>query len=90
MEAGLVTGHLLDHGAPVVAVEPDPSFATLLATRFPANLHVVAEPSSEPPCSQSDACDSSSRRRRFHCVDQEVGVAKLGRILRRDRWAALW
>jgi SAM-dependent methyltransferase len=87
---GLVTRHLLRHGAHVTAVEPDPSMASHLRdSAASANLDLVIssfEDADIAPASFDLAVAATS----FHWVDQEVGLTKLGQVLKSGGWLALW
>ena len=87
---GLVTRHLLRAGAHVTAVEPDPSMASYLRdTETSASLDVVISSFEEADITL-DSFDLAVAATSFHWVDQEVGLAKLGRALRPGGWVALW
>jgi SAM-dependent methyltransferase len=87
---GLVTEHLLEHGAHVTAVEPDPSMASYLSgTVGSSNLDVVISSFEEAdvPLATFDLAVAATS---FHWVDQEFGLSKLGQTLKPGGWVALW
>jgi SAM-dependent methyltransferase len=89
---GLVTRRLLAEGASVVAVEPNPNLAAFLREAFndagPA-LEVVEAPFEEAEVDDA-AFDLAVAATSFHWVDQRVGLAKLGRVIRPGGSVALW
>ena len=85
---GLVTRHLLEAGGSVTAVEPDPGLAAYLSGRYPS-VEVVAAPLEEAPLDQEEF-DLAVAATSLHWVDQQTGLAKVGRCVRRDGWVAIW
>lgn len=89
---GLVTRRLLAAGASVVAVEPNPNLAAFLRRVFddagPA-LQVVEAPLEEAEVDDA-GFDLAVAATSFHWVDQRVGLAKLGRVIRPGGSVALW
>ena len=89
---GLVTRRLLAAGASVVAVEPNPNLAAFLRQAFedvgPA-LEVIEAPFEEAELDDA-AFDLAVAATSFHWVDQEAGLAKLGRAIRPGGSVALW
>jgi SAM-dependent methyltransferase len=86
---GLVTRRLLEAGATVVAVEPNANLAAHLRAAFGARLTVL-EATFEEAAVGEDAFDLALAATSFHWVDQEAGLAKLGRAVRRGGAVALW
>jgi SAM-dependent methyltransferase len=87
---GLLTRHLLRQGARVTAIEPDRSMAPYLSdTAASANLDVVIASFEEADITQ-EKFDLAVAATSFHWVDQEVGLSKLGQVLRLGGWVALW
>jgi len=85
---GLVTRHLLMDGARVTAVEPDLMLAEYLMAACP-HVGVVGAPFEDaliPEATYDLAVAATS----FHWVEQELGLAKLGRALKTGGWVALW
>jgi len=86
---GLVTAHLLDAGARVVAVEPDPGMAEHLAAAHPGALEIVVSPLEDAELPEG-AFDLAVAATSFHWVDQEPGLRTLGAALRPGGWAAIF
>ena len=90
---GRATRALLARGARVVAVEPDPTLAAklpgLVSAEGRPELQVVAAGFEEAELPEG-AFDLVAAATSFHWVDQDVGLPKLGRLLRPGGWAALW
>jgi SAM-dependent methyltransferase len=87
---GQVTRRLVELGAEVRAVEPDPGFARYLATEMDGRPVTVVGTSFEEAALADDAYDMVVAAMSFHWVNQDVGLPKLGRVLRPGGWAALW
>ncbi len=85
---GLVTSHLLATGASVTAVEPDPGLAGYLADAHP-DVEVVAASLEEADLPDAEF-DLSVAATSLHWVDQQIGLAKLGRCVRPGGWVAVW
>ena len=85
---GLVTGHLLEAGGSVTAVEPDPGLAGYLAVRYP-DVEVVPVTLEEAALGE-EGYDLAVAATSFHWVDQQAGLTKVGRCVRRGGWVALW
>ncbi len=85
---GLVTRHLLASGASVTAVEPDPGLAAYLAGAMP-DVDVVAAPLEEAVLPEA-AFDLSIAATSLHWVDQQAGLAQVGRCVRPGGWVAVW
>ena len=87
---GRVTRRLTALGAHVVAVEPDHAMAAhLRASTDPSSVGVVEE-SFENASIAEDQFDLAVAAMSFHWVDQNVGLPKLGRVIRPGGWVALW
>jgi SAM-dependent methyltransferase len=86
---GLVTRRLLDVGATVLAVEPNPNLAARLTASFGDGLEVV-ESTFETAEIDEGTFDVAVAATSFHWVDQRVGLAKLGRSIRPGGSVALW
>jgi SAM-dependent methyltransferase len=86
---GLVTVRLLDAGASVVAVEPDPGLAAHLRGDVTGDLEVVAATFEDARLPEA-GFDLAVAATSFHWVDQARGLAKLGRVVRPGGWVALW
>ena len=87
---GLVTRRLLETGAAVVAVEPDPGLASYLRTALDDNALEVVESSFETASLPDGAFDLAVAATSFHWIDQEVGLRTLNRVIKPGAWAALW
>ncbi len=89
---GLVTRRLLAAGASVAAVEPNANLAAFLREAFadvgPA-FDVLEAPFEEADVEDA-AFDLAVAATSFHWVDQETGLAKLGRVIRPGGSVALW
>lgn len=87
---GRVTSRLVNAGAWVTAVEPDPALAAHLAqVSDPRRVAVVGE-TFEAADLPEPGFDMVVSAMAWHWVDQSVGLPKLGRVLRPGGWAALW
>jgi len=86
---GLVTRRLVAAGAQVVAVEPDQNMAAHLAAAVSSNLEIIPGTFEQAPLPQ-DRFDLAVAATSFHWVDQDVGLPKIGRVIRRGGWAAVW
>ena len=86
--SGRVTRRLNAMGASVVAVEPDGMFAALLRDSI-AGLEVHEAPFEDADL-PDDAFDIAVAATSFHWVEQDVGLPKLRRVLRRGGHVALW
>jgi SAM-dependent methyltransferase len=89
---GLVTRRLLQAGASVVAVEPNASLAAYLRDSYPASRNAlrVEEALFEEAQLGDDAFDLAVAATSFHWVDQQPGLAKLGRVVRPGGCVAVW
>jgi SAM-dependent methyltransferase len=87
---GLVTRRLLEAGASVVAIEPDPGLASHLRTALMDRPVEVVESPLESATVEDGAFDLALAATSFHWVDQEVGLGKLNRAIRPSGSVALW
>jgi SAM-dependent methyltransferase len=87
---GIVTRRLLTAGARVVAVEPDPSLASYLKEAMSSEDLQIIGASFEEAEIDAGAFDLAVAATSFHWVDQEVGLRKLGQVIRPGGWIALW
>jgi SAM-dependent methyltransferase len=87
---GRVTRRLLDLGARVSAVEPDPRLAEYLAAQTEGHGVKVIAASFEHAPLIDHSFDVAVAAMSFHWVDQQIGLSKLGRVIRPHGWAALW
>jgi len=86
---GQATRRLLDLGAQVLALEPDPALAAYLEDTLSTRIEVqvVALEEAEPASARFDLAVAASS---FHWVDEELGLAKLFEAVRPGGWVALW
>ena len=84
---GIATRRLLEHGADVVAVEPDALLAALLRRALPA-VDVRAESFEEAEL--DGGFDLVAAASSFHWVDPAVGPPKVRSQLRPGGWWAVW
>jgi SAM-dependent methyltransferase len=87
---GLVTRRLLEAGASVVAIEPDPGLVSYLHTALMDRPVEVVETSLESATVEDEAFDLAVAATSFHWVDQEVGLGTLHRAIRPGGSVALW
>jgi SAM-dependent methyltransferase len=87
---GLVTRRLLEAGASVVAIEPDPGLASHLLTALTDRPVEVVESPLESATVEEGAFDLAVAATSFHWVDQEVGLRTLHDALRPGGSVALW
>ncbi|MBA3895486.1 MAG: class I SAM-dependent methyltransferase [Gemmatimonadales bacterium] len=87
---GRVTRRLIDAGASVIAVEPDPALADLLRRELPADRLEVMTGTFEDAALPEDRFDLVIAAMAFHWVDQRIGLPRLSRVLRPGGWAAIW
>jgi len=85
-----VTRRLLAVGARVVAVEPDPSLASYLRETMAGEDLTIVGTTFEEAAIDCAAFDLAVAATSFHWVDQEVGLRKLGQLIRPGGWIALW
>ena len=86
---GQATRCLLDLGANVVALEPDPALGSYLADTVGARVD-LREAALEDAELESAGFDLAVGASSFHWVDEEVGLAKLHEAVRPGGWLALW
>jgi SAM-dependent methyltransferase len=86
---GQATRRLLELGARVLALEPDPALAVYLEDTLAARIEVkvAALEDAELDAAGFDLAVAASS---FHWVDEELGLAKLFATLRPGGWIALW
>ena len=84
---GMATRRLLEHGAEVVAVEPDARLAERLRRELPA-AHVRVE--SFEAAELAGGSDLVAAASSFHWVDPAVGLPKARSLLRPGGWWAMW
>jgi SAM-dependent methyltransferase len=87
---GRVTRRLVDLGAAVTAVEPDPGLAEYLAAVTEERSVKIIVASFEEAPLVDEVFDVAVAAMSFHWIDQQVGLTKLGRVLRPGGCAALW
>ena len=87
---GLVTRRLLEAGASVVAIEPDPGLAAYLRTALMKSPVEVLEIPFESATVEDGSFELAVAATSFHWVDQRAGLHKLRRALRPDASVALW
>jgi SAM-dependent methyltransferase len=87
---GRVTRRLVDLGAAVTAVEPDAGLAEYLDSVMQTNpVKVIVSSFEDTPLGEG-VFDVAVAAMSFHWVDQQIGLAKLGRVIRAGGWVALW
>jgi SAM-dependent methyltransferase len=87
---GRVTRRLLELGARVVGVEPDASLVAHLRENIDQPAFEVVHGSFEEASLPDRGFDCVAAAMSFHWVDQQVGLPKLGNVLRPGGWAASW
>jgi SAM-dependent methyltransferase len=87
---GRVTRRLVDLGAVVTAVEPDPGLSRYLGDETARQQVEVLQSSFEDADLADAAFDAIVAAMSFHWVDPTVGLPKLGRVVRPGGWVALW
>jgi SAM-dependent methyltransferase len=87
---GIVTRRLLAAGTRVVAVEPDPSLAAYLGQALVGHELKILTATFEDAQIDAGTFDLAVAATSFHWVDQEVGLKKLGTVIRPEGWIALW
>jgi SAM-dependent methyltransferase len=87
---GQATGRLIQSGAHVLAVEPDPGMADYLRHSFPSHDLEVIGATFEEADLPDDGFDLAVAATSFHWVDQAIGIPKLMRIIKAGGWIALW
>lgn len=86
---GLVTRRLLQSGASVVGIEPNPNMVQYLREKFSRDLSVI-EASFETAQTDGSHFDLAVAATSFHWVDQQAGLTKLGHLVRPGGSVALW
>jgi SAM-dependent methyltransferase len=86
---GQATRRLVEHGAELVVVEPDPRLASFLRESF-GELVEVRQTTLEESALDASSFDLATAASSFHWVDEDVGLAKLQAALRPGGWAAVW
>jgi SAM-dependent methyltransferase len=84
---GQATRRLLERGATVVVLEPDPSLAAHLESTLGVDVRCVTLEDAELAAEEYDLAVAASC---FHWVDEAVGLANLFAALRPGGWVALW
>jgi len=87
---GLVTRRLLEFGATVVAVEPEPAFADYLAESVAGSRVTIIVEKFEDAQLDDEQFDLAVAATSFHWVDLAIGAPKLGRVVRSGGWVAIW
>lgn len=87
---GQATGRLIQAGAHVLAVEPDPGMADYLRHSFPRHDLEVINATFEEADLPDDGFDLAVAATSFHWVNQVIGIPKLMRIIHAGGWLALW
>ena len=85
---GLVTRHLLEHGATVVTVEPDVQMADYLAGRF-GEVELIRTTFEQAEL-EENRFNLVVAATSFHWVDQIAGIPKIARLLKPRGSVALW
>jgi SAM-dependent methyltransferase len=88
--SGQVTRHLVDAGAHVTAVEPDPAMGEFLRKSLPQGAIEVIESTFEDAPLGDESFDLVVAATSFHWVDPSMGLPKIGRVVRSEGWVALW
>jgi SAM-dependent methyltransferase len=84
---GQATRRLLEQGASVVAIEPDPSLAAHVEGTLGVDVRVVTLEDAEFAADEYDLAVAASC---FHWVDEAVGLANLFAALRPGGWFGMW
>jgi Methyltransferase domain len=85
-----VTRRLLRVGAKVTAIEPDSVMVGYLTQSFPdASLDVVLN-TFEDVDLEEERFDLAVAATSFHWVDPALGFPKVGKLVRKGGWVALW
>lgn len=87
---GQATRRLVDLGAHVVAVEPDPGMAGFLWDSPLASRIRLIEATFERAELARGAFDLAIAATSFHWVDSSIGLPKLMRIVHQGGWIAIW
>jgi len=87
---GLVTRRLVELGATVVAVEPEPALADFLATSVDgSDVRIIGEKFEDVQLDDGQF-DLAVAATSFHWVDFAIGAPKVGRVVRSGGWVAIW
>src|SRR4249920_1036332 len=87
---GQATRRLLELGAsPLVALEPNEDLADHLVATFGGDIELVRATVEDAEL-EPESFDLAAAASSFHWVDENVGLARIDRTLRRDGWIALW
>lgn len=84
---GQATRRLLERGASVVAIEPDPSLAAHVKQELEIEVLVATLEDAELPESEFDLAAAASC---FHWIDEPVGLGKIRSALRPGGWLGMW
>ena len=87
---GQVTRRLVEAGAHVVAIEPDPAMAAYLRQALRGKEVEVIEAPFEDATIDESSFSLAVAATSFHWVDQTIGLPKLGRAVHAGGWVALW
>jgi SAM-dependent methyltransferase len=87
---GQVTRRLVEAGARVIAIEPDPAMAAYLRQGFQGKEVEVVESLFEDALVEDGSFNLAVAATSFHWVDQAIGLPKLGRAVQAGGWVALW
>jgi SAM-dependent methyltransferase len=87
--SGQATRRLVEMGAHVVCVEPDPAMAAYLAGAFGDRISVVND-TLEKAELEAGSFDLAVAATSFDWVEQEVGLGKMAGFLKPGGWLALW
>jgi SAM-dependent methyltransferase len=87
---GQATRRLVDLGARIVAVEPDPGMASFLRQSPLAHRIQLIETTFEEADLADDSFDMAAAATSIHWVDTAVALPKLMRCLRPGGWLAIW
>jgi SAM-dependent methyltransferase len=88
--SGLVTRHLVDLGARVVAVEPDQGFAEHIGRTMPGVRVLKASFEEADVADAGNGFDAVVAATSFHWLEQSAALRKVGGLLRPGGWAAIW
>ena len=86
---GQVTRRLLELGAAVVAVEPDPGLAEFVRERLGDRVELVEQPLEDAALGPG-TFDLAVAASSFHWVDEAAGLVALRNALRHGGWIAIW
>jgi SAM-dependent methyltransferase len=86
---GQATRRLLEHGAEVIALEPDPRLAAYLRERLGDSIE-IRETTLEDAELEPSSFDLAAAASAFHWVDEPAGLARIYAALRPGGWVAIW